>query len=74
MATELERLKAQLAAMQALPLGVLSVRFEDQQVTYSSADDLIKAMEYLRKKISQIENPGAPRARVALADFRCRYK
>lgn len=73
MATELETLKGQLQAMEAAQLSnVLSVRFEDQQVTYRSADDMIKMMEYLRRRISQLENPLANRTRYSVARFTCR--
>lgn len=73
MATELEKLKANLATLEASQMSnVLSVRFEDQQVTYRSVDEMIKAMEYMRRRIHQLENPLAAKTRFSVARFTCR--
>jgi len=74
MATDnIEQLRIQLAALEAAQLSsVLSVRFEDQQVTYRTADDMIKVIEYLRRRIYQLENPHAARTRYSVARFTCR--
>lgn len=73
MATEIETLRGQLTSMESAQLsGVLSVRFEDQQVTYRSADDMIKMMEYLRRRIRELENASANRSRYSVARFSCR--
>jgi hypothetical protein len=73
MANDLESLKIQLASLEQAQLSsVLSVRFEDQQVTYRSAEDMIKVIEYLRRRIYQLENPHAARTRYSVARFTCR--
>lgn len=73
MATELELLRTQLTTLEAAQVSnVQSVRFEDQQVTYKSADDMIKQMDYLRRRIAQLENAAANRSRFSVARFTCR--
>lgn len=72
--TELERMKSQLSSMEGKPFsGVQSVRFGDEQVTYRTADELIKLMEYMRARIAELESAGTPRSvRYSLARFVCR--
>lgn len=72
MTTEVDLLKAQLARLQSRPFsGAETVRFGDQSVTYRSVDDMIKLMDYLRRRIDELQVPTASRVSVALADFRC---
>lgn len=72
MTTEVEQLKAQLSKLESRPFtGAQTVRFGDQQVTYRSAEDLIKLMDYLRRRIDELQVPTASRVSFALADFRC---
>ena len=73
MATELERMKTQLAALESAQLSnVQSIRWEDQQITYRSVEEMITAIQYLRRRIYQLENPHATRTRYSVARFTCR--
>lgn len=72
--TELERLKNQLAAIEGKPFsGVQSVRMGNDQVTYRTADEMIKLMEYMRSRIAELESGSlAGPVRYSLARFVCR--
>lgn len=73
MATELELLRTQLAALDSkMPSDVQSVRFEDQQITYQTVKEQIEAREYLRRRIRELENAAAGRTRYSVARFSCR--
>lgn len=73
MTQTLDDMRLQLAELERRAAGaVSSVRTPEQQVTYRTTDEMIKAMNYLRARIAELECPEASSFRPALARFVCK--
>lgn len=69
-----EQIQAQINALEcAMGRNVLSVQFADERVQYRSVQEMIAQLEYLRGRLTKIQQPaGQSSLRYSLARFNCR--